>query len=111
MLCMMEMMYDEEWRVDKELNGKGVYKVDDRLVYDKEFKNGVCGGKGIYKFASGSVYQGEWKDGSRNGKGIMKFASRDVCEGEWDGSKFNGKGKYTYEDGRVSWYIDGGGWI
>lgn len=54
-----------------ELNGKGDYYINDKLVYSGEFKEGQFEGIGKKSYKNGSAYLGQFKNGFENGQGRL----------------------------------------
>jgi hypothetical protein len=106
------------------VNGKGIYKYSNGVVYEGDFVNNLKNGIGVMVWQSGDKYIGEWKAGYITGKGKLIYKDGRIYEGDFlkdqiegkgtmiykDGSKYigdfknglkNGQGKYTYANGTI----------
>jgi len=103
-------------------NGEGVYRYENRDVFDGLFKDGELD-NGVYTYENGDVYEGVfendvfngegtfidketgrmdygmWEDGELNGEVIITYENLDVYEGNWENDTMNGYGEYLYENG------------
>ncbi len=110
---------------DGKLNGKGIYKNGDKVLYVGDFQNHLRQGKGekitknyhykghfnndkidgygkiqFFNSKEGiSEYQGYFKDNNIEGKGIIKWNNGNMYEGDVKEGKMNGNGKFFPKNG------------
>lgn len=78
-------------------HGKGKL-VDQKMIYEGEFSNGLKEGFGRLTEIDCSIYEGEFHLDQKHGKGIMKFSNGNSYEGDFSNNKANGYGEYYYEN-------------
>ena len=81
------------------MEGEGtIYNKDNNILYNGEFVNGKKCGNGTLindKF----IYEGQFKDDLCHGKGTIKFISGSIYEGDFVDNIFEGEGRFIYENG------------
>jgi len=50
-------------------NGFGIFRFDNGVKYEGNWKNSKFHGEGIYSFLSGNYFEGQFVEGKRHGKG------------------------------------------
>lgn len=91
--------------VSNKIEGKGIKTIknsnDNELVgvYEGEFINGELEGYGVFKGNDGIMYCGNYKNSKRNGKGIYTFSNGDIYEGFFVNNHFNGVGTLKRKNG------------
>jgi len=83
--------------------------IDDRSIYEGQWKNSKRHGKGKQYWTDGSVYDGYWVDDMANVYGRLIHSDGDAYEGEWFNDKAQGKGLYIHKDGaryEGDWFED-----
>ena len=87
----------------------GPVYIDDRSIYEGQWKNGKRHGKGKQNWTDGSVYDGYWLNDMANVYGRLIHSDGDCYEGEWYNDKAQGKGLYIHKDGAKyegDWFED-----
>ena len=69
------------------LNGRGVYTLENSDRYDGEWKNSKWNGRGAFTWASGNRYEVEYRDGLPNGLGRLTMGN-DTFNGIWTAGCF-----------------------
>ena len=74
---------------DGKMDGKGIFKCENGLIYDGEFKDGIEEGYGKLKFPDGKIIEGVFS----NGKLIKenKGSNNDVFYGYYQGNNEIGR--------------------
>lgn len=83
--------------------------IDDRSIYNGQWKNSKRHGKGKQYWTDGSVYDGYWLNDMANVYGRLIHSDGDAYEGEWHNDKAQGKGLYIHKDGakyQGDWFED-----
>ena len=89
--------------------GKEFNSINEKLIFEGEYKHGKKNGKGKDYFVNGNLeFEGEYLNGKRNGKGKeFCYNGYKIFEGEYlNGKKWNGKGYeltniiYELKDGK-----------
>ena len=99
---MGEFIYDEPEELKAEFSTLPTYVpvfIDDRSIYEGQWKNGKRHGRGKQYWTDGSVYEGFWVNDMANVYGRLIHSDGDVYEGEWHDDKAQGKGLYIHKDG------------
>ena len=96
-------MFSERFIIyeDGKRKGKEYLTINDQLIYEGEYLNGIKNGKGKeYDIITGKlIFDGEYLNGIKNGKGKGYDASgKFIYEGEYLNGKRNGEGKEYYND-------------
>jgi hypothetical protein len=125
------MMYEGEWKRNKE-HGHGVLRSDrKRIIYKGEWERGRMHGHGTYYYSSpkdersnknekgggggggsskklqsvpvggGSRYEGDFKENLRHGTGTYVLPDGSVYAGQWREGLMSGRGVFTWPDGAV----------
>lgn len=67
------------------MNGKGLLKLSNGIIYDGEFLNNKMHGKGKLTYADGKVYIGDFKEGDCAGEGTLYDKNGKVVrQGKWE---------------------------
>lgn len=126
------LLYEGEWKMDKEcgshgtlmtadrqrvlyegawergrMHGEGIYRYSEKSHYAGEFRENLRHGDGSYRLEDGSVYDGAWRDGAMCGRGIFTWPDGSVYDGEWKDSKRHGMGVLKTADG----FTYDGAWV
>lgn len=91
------IIYDGEWKFDT-YEGQGKLILEDGSVYIGSFVNGKKHGTGRNQRGN-SIYEGEFKENFKNGKGKETYSNGTVYEGSFNQGKKCGKGTYLLPDG------------
>lgn len=83
----------------KNLPFYGPVYIDDRSIYDGQWKNSKRHGKGKQYWIDGSFYEGYWINDMANIYGRLIHSDGDAYEGEWCNDKAQGMGVYVHKDG------------
>ena len=84
------------------LNGKGIERQEDKVVFNGNFDKGVYHGNGtLNDYDKGVRYDGQFKEGLRHGQGKQVWSNGIVYEGSWKDNERHGQGKQVWSDGRV----------
>ncbi len=68
------------------IEGQGVAKYANGLVYEGGFKRGRNEGQGRMTYPDGYVYNGAWRDGQRHGQGQATIpTARPMTAPSWTG--------------------------
>jgi hypothetical protein len=115
------MMYEGEWKRNKE-HGHGILRSDrKRIIYKGEWERGRMHGHGTYYYSSqnstdrsrkgggggkkvpngGSRYEGDFKENLRHGMGTYVLPDGSVYSGQWREGMMSGRGVFTWPDGAV----------
>lgn len=95
------LIYDGEWKYDQYC-GLGKLVEEDGTVYIGSFLNGKKEGIGRQQCGLGKyTYEGEFKENERQGKGREIYPDNSWYEGNFHNGKKNGKGKYNLADGSL----------
>ena len=70
------------------IHGK-VFDLNNNLIYDGEYKNGIKNGYGIYYYSNGERYEGIFSEGIREGKGIFYWKDGSKWEGYFKNDEMN----------------------
>ena len=73
-------------------NGIGILKIENKALYEGEFKNGDISGIGTLFFGDGTKYQGMWKNNKMDGYGYINWPDGNYFEGEFKEDKKEGFG-------------------
>jgi hypothetical protein len=116
-------IYNGNWNKDGEMEGYGIYYLNDRQIitegvwnngnivfgriflsngdiYEGEMKNSIPDGKGKLIFVKNKEkYIGDFKMGEMTGKGTFIFEDNTEYSGYIENGIFNGKGKMKWENG------------
>ena len=66
------------------------------LIFDGDFKDGMCPQIGKIHYPNGNIYFGQHKDFVKEGVGKMVYFNGEQYEGTWEGDRRTGKGKMEY---------------
>lgn len=83
--------------------------IDDRSIYEGQWKHGKRHGRGKQHWTDGSVYEGYWLNDMANLYGRLIHSDGDAYEGEWLNDKAQGNGVYIHKDGaryEGDWFED-----
>eukprot|EP00347_Sterkiella_histriomuscorum_P020141 403338954 len=91
------MIYIGTFKNDR-LDGVGcrVIVLATGLIFEGDFKEGLCPQIGKILYPNGNLYFGQHKDFSKDGNGKMVYYSGEIYEGEWENDRKTGKGKFQY---------------
>ena len=86
-------------KLQKILDGDGIYTFADGTTYVGGFQNGYANGQGTMTYPNGTTYVGAFKKDRPTGQGTQTYPNGDVYIGEWEDGQQNGQGTMTYADG------------
>ena len=103
-------IYYGNWNKDGEMEGYGIYYLNDRQITTEGIWNNGNIVFGRIFFTNGDIYEGEMKNSIPDGKGKLIFVkNKEKYIGDFKMGEMSGKGTFTFEDStEYSGYIENG---
>ena len=92
------------------MHGDGKVCWSDGTTYTGKLMDGLATGKGTYRWPDGSTYEGMVKKGLRHGLGVFKCSDNQTYDGEWLEGLRHGRGVMSYHEKAASPTVYTGDW-
>ena len=95
-LFIMEIIYNKQniLEIGEKSNYGKLYNEEGRLIFEREYKNGLRNWEGTYYSSGGLKYEGQFVNGLREGNGTFYWEDSTRWEEPFKNNEINGEGTF-----------------